>query len=55
MTEEERRALPHYGGNKIPESYLREWRAKHGYTTPEPLHDEMPLWLQQHLQREFDL
>ncbi len=28
MTEEERRALPWYGGNKIPDSYLAKFLPK---------------------------
>ena len=35
MTEEERRALPWYGGNKIPESYLAKFM-------PKTEHDDMP-------------
>lgn len=30
MTEEERRALPWYGGNKIPDSYLKRFLPSQG-------------------------
>lgn len=37
MTEEERRALPWYGGNKIPDSYLKR------FSIPTPVEEqEMP-------------
>ena len=38
MTEAERRKLPWYGGNKIPDSYLKKFSTSQG----KEAHPEMP-------------
>ncbi len=45
-------------GNNIPDSWLDEWQAKHGFAPPQQddgQPDEMPQWLWKHLQEEFNL
>ncbi len=45
MTEEERRALPWYGGNKIPESYLKKFSTSQGEEADPDLPYELRLFL----------
>lgn len=47
---------PYYGGNNIPEGYLRRFNARNalGGTSP-PKNDGMPDWLRLKLNKEFGL
>ncbi len=45
MTEEERRALPWYGGNKIPDSYLKKFLPSQGNEADPDLPYEFRLFL----------
>lgn len=47
---------PYYGGNNIPEGYLRRFNARNalGGTSP-PKDDGMPDWLRLKLNKEFGL
>jgi hypothetical protein len=46
MTEEERRALPWYGGNKIPDSYLKKFLPSQGKEAHPELSYELRLFLE---------